>query len=294
MRRVTHMTWNIRGKRVLLTGGNSGIGFATCLELCRRGATVMLTVRDRAKGEQAVAEIRQAVPQADISWKLLDLAEVHSIEALAKDLLEEGQPLHVLIHNAGVILSERRQNSIGIEMTFMVNHLGPFLLQQRLEPLLKASAPARVVVVASSAHNRAVRGLNFDDLQYERSYSAGKVYGASKLANILFTKELASRLEGTDVSANCLHPGVVRTQFTRDGDAGGLWGLMFGALRFLLLSPEKGARTSVHLATADPLPEPTGGYYSSCRPAKPNAAARDKDAARQLWVESERLIQSIH
>ena len=130
------MTWDIRGKRVLLTGGNSGIGLATCLDLCGRGARVILTVRDRAKGEAAVRTIREAVPEADVSWGLLDLAEAYSIDAFANEMIEEGEPLHVLIHNAGVILSERRINSVGIEMTFMVNHLGPFLLQQRLEPLL--------------------------------------------------------------------------------------------------------------------------------------------------------------
>ncbi|MCL4129400.1 UNVERIFIED_CONTAM: hypothetical protein GTU68_012430 [Idotea baltica] len=288
------MTWDIRGKRVVLTGGNSGIGLTTCLDLCRRGALVTLTVRDRAKGEEAVRVIREAVPGADVSWALLDLAETHSIDAFADELLEAGHPLHVLIHNAGVILSERRMNSVGIEMTFMVNHLGPFLLQQRLEPLLRESAPARVIVVASAAHRRAARGLDFDDLQFERGYSAVKVYSAAKFANILFTKELARRLEGTGVTANCLHPGVVRTRFARDGDASGPWGFAFNYLGFLFLSPEKGARTTIHLATADPLPVPTGGYYSRSQPAKPCAAALDSEEARQLWLESERMLADLH
>lgn len=288
------MTWDIRGKRVLLTGGNSGIGLATCLDLCGRGARVILTVRDRAKGEAAVRTIREAVPEADVSWGLLDLAEAYSIDAFASEMIEEGEPLHVLIHNAGVILSERRMNSVGIEMTFMVNHLGPFLLQQRLEPLLQSSAPARVIVVASAAHRRASRGLNFDDLQFERDYSAVKVYSAAKLANILFTKELAKRLEGSGVTANCLHPGVVRTHLARDGDASGPWGFAFNYLGFLFLSPEKGARTTIHLATADPLEEASGGYYSRCRPAQPCKAARSVEGARRLWDESERMLKSLH
>ena len=172
------MTWDIRDKQVLLTGGNCGIGLATTVELCRRGARVTFTARDAAKGERALLQVREMVPEAEVRWRLLDLASTDSIERLAREVLDEEERLDVLIHNAGLILSERRTTPARVEMTFMVNHLGPFLLQHRLQPLLLASAPARVVVLASSAHVRASRGLNFDDLQFERDYSAGSAYGA--------------------------------------------------------------------------------------------------------------------
>ena len=284
------MTWDIQGKRVLITGGNCGIGRATAEELCRRGARVVLTARDAAKGAAAVASIEAAVPAADVAWRELDLANRESIEGFAAGVIDDFDRLDVLIHNAGVILSERREAEAGVEMTFMVNHLGPFLLQRRLEPLLRASAPARVILVASDAHRMARKGLDFDDLQFTRDYSGVAVYGASKLANVLCTRELARRLEGSGVSANCLHPGVVATEFTRDGDAGGLWGFIFQYLRFLLLTPEKGARTSVFLASDPALGGRSGGYFSKCRRREPSAVAQDDDAARRLWEESERLL----
>jgi len=282
--------WSIRGKRVLITGGNSGIGLATAAELCRRGARVVLTARDAGRGEGAVESILRAQPTADVGLRLLDLASRASIENFAAGVMGDFERLDVLIHNAGVILSERREAGNGVEMTFMVNHLGPFLLQHRLEPLLRRSAPARVICVASKAHLRCWRGLDFDDLQWTRGYAAVAVYGASKFANILFTRELARRLEESGVTANCLHPGVVATQFTRDGDAGGAWGFFFEHLRFLLRSPEKGARTSVFLACAPELAGRSGGYYADRRLVRPSRAARDGAAARRLWAESERLL----
>jgi NAD(P)-dependent dehydrogenase (short-subunit alcohol dehydrogenase family) len=284
------MTWDIKGKRVLITGSNSGIGLASAKELCRLGANVLLTSRDGARGERAVAEIERVVPGAIVTCRELDLSQRASIETFAAGVLQDYESLEVLIHNAGVILSKREEVAGGVERTFMVNHLGPFLLQQLLQPLLIASAPARVICVASNAHLRARRGLNFEDLQWRRGYSAVPVYGASKLSNILFSGELARRLEGTGVTSNCLHPGVVATQFTRDGDAGGLWGFLFTHLRFLLLTPEKGARTSVHLATAPELEGFSGGYYSRRRLVRPSSAARDESAAQQLWTASERLL----
>ena len=284
------MAWDIRGKRVLLTGGNSGIGLATAEELCRRGARVVLTARDAGRGARAVESIQRAVPSADVAMRLLDLSSRESIESCAAGVLDDFDSLDVLIHNAGVILSERRVAENGVEMTFMVNHLGPFLLQHLLQPLLVSSAPARVICVASNAHVRTLRGLNFDDLQWERGYSGVPVYGASKFANILFTRELARRLEGSGVTANCLHPGVVATEFTRDGDAGGFWGFLFHRLRFLLLTAEKGARTSVYLATEKGLSGCSGGYFARCRERQPSRAARDEAAARELWSVSEQLL----
>ncbi len=284
------MSWDIRGKQVVLTGGNTGIGKATAEELCRRGARVVLTARDAAKGDAAVASIRAAVPGAQIDWRPLDLAQRASIERCAATLLEELESIDVLVHNAGLILSDRREAESGIEATFMINHLGPFLLTRLLERRLIESAPARVVVVASAAHRRARGGLDFDDLQATRRYSGELVYSRSKLANILFANELARRLEGTGVTANSLHPGVVATDFTGDGDATGLWRLFFRVLRPFLKTPEQGARTSVHVACEPELAGTSGAYFSDAKRAMPAAFARDDDAARRLWSASEALL----
>ncbi|MFT7668995.1 MAG: retinol dehydrogenase-12 [Planctomycetota bacterium] len=281
--------WKIEEKRVVLTGGNCGIGLATAKELCRRGAEVHITARDEAKGRAAVAEIEEEVPGAKITCHLLDLAQRASIRNFAELIQEQLASIDVLIHNAGLILSQRQELEGGVEATFGINHLGPFLLTELLLPKLRQSAPARIVVVASFAHNRA-RGLDFDDLQSKRNYHGVAVYSASKLANILFTRELAGRLEGSGVTANCLHPGVVATRFAADGDADGLWGFVFKYLRFLLLTPERGARTSVFLASDQSLDGQNGGYYSGCRLAKPSRAASDDLAAKKLWAASRELL----
>jgi retinol dehydrogenase-14 len=285
------MTWTIRDKNVIVTGGNTGIGKATAEELCRRGARVLLTARDATKGEAAVSSIRERVPGATVRWGFLDLGRRDSVREFAAEVLGRDEPLDVLIHNAGLVLSERRELEAGIECTFGVNHLGPFLLTQLLEERLRASAPARVVVVSSRAHVRSLRGLDFDDLQSTRSYSAGVVYGASKLANILFTCELARRLEGSGVTANSLHPGVVATDFAGDGDTKGPWRILFRYFRFLLLSPEKGARTSVHLACDPGLEGLSGRYFANCKEQVPSKAARDVAAASRLWEVSEELLR---
>jgi len=282
--------WDVRDKTVIVTGGNTGIGKATAEELCRRGARVVISARDAAKGESAVASIRGRVSGADVEWRELDLARRASIRSFAAGVLEDFGALHVVVHNAGLVLSERREVEGGVEATFGINHLGPFLLHSLLEERLRESAPARVVVVSSRAHWRVPGGLDFDDLQSERSYGVGRAYGASKLANILFTRELARRLEGSGVTANCLHPGVVATDFGGDGDTSGLWRVFFRYFRWLLLTPERGARTSVHLAAAPELEGVSGAYFAGCREVRTSAAGRDPEAARRLWAVSEELL----
>lgn len=295
------LTWDIRGKTVLVTGGNSGIGRATALELARRGAEVVFTYRDEVRGRAAEEELRHALAaermdtdgEADrrgsVAGMLLDLADFRSILAFAQAFTERYPALHVLVHNAGVVLSERRETVDGFEATFGTNHMGAFILTRLLLEHLKRSAPARVVVVASGAHFKARHGLDFDDLQSKRRYDGVDVYGRSKLANILFTRALAKRLEGTGVTANCLHPGVVASNFTGDGDAGGMWGFVFRYLRPFLLTTERGARTSVHLAACPELDGVSGEYFVRCRPATPSAPARDDAAAEQLWQVSDAL-----
>ena len=299
---ATDAPWDIRGKTAVVTGGNTGIGRATALELARRGAEVVLTARDAAKGAATEAALTEELARArlddgarpgTVAWMPLDLGELASIAAFARELQARHAALHVLVHNAGVVLQDRRETVDGFEQTFGVNHLGPFMLTRLLRDRLVASAPARVVVVASAAHFQARKGLDLDDLQSREGYQGVQAYARSKLANVLFTRALAARLEGTGVTANCLHPGVVATEFTRDGDhEGGLWGLVFRWARPFLLSPERGARTSVHLCCAPELADTSGEYFVRCRPATPSGPARDPRAAEDLWAISEALCRA--
>jgi NAD(P)-dependent dehydrogenase (short-subunit alcohol dehydrogenase family) len=287
-------TWDIAGKTVLLTGGNAGIGKAAAIELVRRGAQVVITARDSAKGEAAEASIREEVPDGggSISWRLLDLASFASIRDFAAGFEKDVPALHVLVHNAGLMLSKRQETEDGIEATFGTNHIGPFLLNQLLEPLLRRSAPARVVVVASSAHQRVPGGLNFDDLQSEKHYAWFQAYSFSKLANMLFTRELSRRLRASGVTANCLHPGVVATSFGRGGDARGLWALAFRAYRPFMLTPEQGARTTVFVACDPGLQETSGQYFANCAQVRSSRASQDHEAAVRLWEVSETLTRT--
>ncbi len=255
---------------------------------------MVITARDAAKGEAAEVSIREQVANdtGSISWRLLDLASFASIRDFAVGFEKDVPALHVLIHNAGLMLSRRQETEDGIEATFGINHIGPFLLNQLLEPLLRRSVPARVVVVASRAHRRVPGGLNFDDLQSEKRYAGFQAYSFSKLANVLFTLELSRRLGGTGVTANCLHPGVVATSFGRDGDSRGLWGLALSAVRPLMSSPEQGARTTVSLACDPSLQETSGQYFADCTQVRLTPASRDRNAAARLWEVSEALTST--
>lgn len=284
--------WNVAGKTVLVTGGNSGIGRATTLELARRGAQVVFTARDGTKGAVALGELRSELgPEAkgSVDWMMLDLASFKSILSFVEAFKQTYPALHVLVHNAGLVLTERCETVDGFEATFGTNHMGPFTLNRLLLPVLKASAPARIVVVASDAHRMAKSGLDFDDLQAKREYKGVLAYGRSKLANILFTSSMSKRLVGTGVTINCLHPGVVATGFARDGDASGLWGFFFRWARPFLLTAEKGARTSVYLAASPDVSGVSGSYFARSNASVPSSAALDENAAEQLWEISEAL-----
>ncbi|PRP90915.1 2,3-dihydro-2,3-dihydroxybenzoate dehydrogenase [Enhygromyxa salina] len=279
------------GKTVLITGGNSGIGSFTAVGLARMGARVVFTSRNPRKGDVARAELREAAETKSIDYMALDLASFTSIAAFADQYLAKYDRLDVLILNAGVILDARTETKEGFETTFGVNHLGHFYLTQLLRERLEASAPARVVVVASDAYRGAREGLDFDDLMATRDYKPLRAYAHSKLANILFTNELARQLEGKGVTANSLHPGVVRTGLGRDGDVRSLLGrVALSVMRPFLISPERGARTSIYLASSPEVEGESGGYYVSCRPAKRIAPATDEGAARRLWQVSEELV----
>jgi retinol dehydrogenase-12 len=287
------MTWTIEGKRVLLTGGTTGIGRATVEALAARGAEVVFTARNPVQGDAVVEEVVAATGNEAVSHRRLDLDDLTRIREFGAAFRDEFDRLDVLINNAGVVLTERRHTADGHEFTFGVNHLGHFQLVNELLPLLQASAPARVVIVASDAH-RFAKGLDFDDLQSARGrFGAAKgmsVYARSKLANMLHTRELARRLDPAEVTVNCLHPGAVRTRLGRDGEGSRLSEAVWPVVSRFFLTPEKGAQTSVW-AVCDPgLARVSGEYFSKSAIAKPKKTALDDVAAARLWAASEALV----
>lgn len=283
------MSWSIDGKSVLVTGANSGIGLATAAELARRGATVTITARNDTKGRQAAEQIERTTG-ASVAVRLLDLSELDSIRSFVTGFEGDHTRLDVLINNAGVMAGSRRETPDGFEWTFGVNHLGPFLLTNLLTPLLADGAPSRIINVSSGAHRSARRGVDFDDIQMTGGYSSSRAYAVSKLANIAFTVELERRLGEIGISARALHPGVVGTSFGT-GAEGPRWMRMLMTVGGPLLStPERGARTSVMLATGDDASLAAGLYWSRGKPTRPLAIATDPVHAQRLWAESERLV----
>ena len=268
----------------MVTGANTGIGRAVAVELARRGAHVVLVCRSQERGRAAVAEARAAGGGETVAELLpIDLASLGAVRAGAADLLGRHDRLHVLVNNAGVFSMQRQTSSDGYELTFAVNQLAPFLLTRLLLPLLTACAPARIVNVASGAHYGA--RMHWDDPQLASYPGHGRVaYGQSKLANVLFTRELARRLEGTGVVANAVHPGVVSTDLVRGVPFPVRW-----AFRIFGLSPEQGAEGPVMLAAAPEMAGVSGRYFSRTREAQPSAAARDPEAATRLWSLCEQL-----
>jgi NAD(P)-dependent dehydrogenase (short-subunit alcohol dehydrogenase family) len=279
---------DLMGKTVVVTGGNSGIGLETAVALGLMGARVVITA---GRGAAAVEHIAERIGSAGtVELAVFDLADLSSVRAGAGEILQRCPRIDVLVNNAGLILSERTETVDGYEATFAINHLGPFLLTSLLLPRLVESAPARVVNVASTAHNQARHGMPFDDLQSTNGYAAMRVYGVSKLANILNTLELARRTAGQGVTANSLHPGTVRTGYGADGDVKGFLALGIKIAGPFFLSAQKGARTSVYLASSPDVAEVSGQYFVKCRPRAPRKWAQDPEAARRLWEISETLV----
>lgn len=280
------MAWDVRGKNILITGATSGIGLEAAVELARRGARVTMVGRDPQRTEAAVAEVRRRSGAAEAASLLCDFSSQDSIRRLAEAVLASHDRLHVLINNAGGVNKTRRLTVDGIETTFAVNHLGYFLLTRLLTDLLVRSAPARVVTVASEAHRNGT--LDFADLGSERGYTLLRAYARSKLANILFAADLARRLEGTGVTSNSLHPGVVATNIW-SGAPGWARPLLQVLFRPFMLTAEKGAATIVQLAASPELEGVTGRYFVRGRPVAPSPLAQDQALARRLWEVSTSL-----
>jgi NAD(P)-dependent dehydrogenase (short-subunit alcohol dehydrogenase family) len=282
---------DMQGKTVVVTGGNSGIGFETAAGLASMGARVLVTARNADKGRAAVAAIAERLHgESQVQLVVFDLADLASVRQGAAEILEQAPSIDVLVNNAGLVLTERAETVDGYEATFAINHLGPFLLTNLLLDRIKASSPARIVNVASTAHNTARKGMPFDDLQSTKRYRGMRVYGESKLANILFTLELARRLEGTGVTANSLHPGTVRTGYGADGDARGFLAFGIKIAQPFFLSPAKGARTSIYLASSPAVDGVTGKYFVKCKERRPRRWAEDPEAAQRLWQVSAELV----
>lgn len=280
------------GRVCLITGASNGIGKAAAMQLAKMGASLVLLCRDRDRGEAAMADISRQSGNGDIALLVADLSSRRQIRDAARGFLDQGRPLHVLLNNAGAINMERSLTGDGIETTFAVNHLGYFLLTGLLLERLSESGPARIVNVASEAHKFAYGDGRpaFDDLMGERHYNGWRAYGQSKLANILFTRELARRLEGSGVTANALHPGVVASQFGRNNKTG--WMPWLQALyRPFARGNDRGADTAVWLASAPEVEGVTGDYFKDRKRHTPAPPARNDEDAARLWRVSEDMVR---
>ncbi|HET6753232.1 MAG TPA: SDR family oxidoreductase [Jiangellaceae bacterium] len=274
------------GKTVLITGGTAGIGKATALGLATMGAHVAITGRDPARTEAAAGEIH-AAGGGQVDAFVADLSSQSEVRRLADEVLQRLSRIDVLVNNAGGYWNTRHVTVDGLEHTFAVNHLAPFLLTNLLLDRLKHSAPARVVTVSSHAH--ASGRIDFDDLQGERSYSGARAYNQSKLANVLFTYELARKLQATPVTANTLHPGVVNTSFGTE-DPAGVQRLLVPFMRPFMKTPAEGAATPIHLASAPDLERVTGRYFADSKPKKSSQRSYDEATAARLWQVSADLV----
>jgi NAD(P)-dependent dehydrogenase (short-subunit alcohol dehydrogenase family) len=274
------------GKIALITGATNGIGRITALALAQRGATVVIVARDTNRAKQTAEEVRSKAPGSIVHTLIADLSSQRQVRRLAAEYQAQFSHLDVLINNAGAVFAKRKESIDGIEMTLAVNHLAPFLLTNLLLDSLKASNQARIITVASAAH-MGMR-IPFDDLNHERGrYQSFVVYGQTKLMNIMFTYELARRLEGLSVTANALHPGFVATNFGKSN--GGWWETAFTLAQPFAISPTKGAQTSIYLASSSQVETVTGKYFTNCKAVKSSPASYDREAQERLWTVSEEL-----
>jgi NAD(P)-dependent dehydrogenase (short-subunit alcohol dehydrogenase family) len=280
------MAGELAGKVAIVTGSNTGIGKETARGLLAKGATVVIAVRDKQKGEAAREDMAKSTGNEKVSVMELDLGNTASIRAFAERFGKEHDRLDILVNNAGVWATKRGTTKDGFETTFGVNHLGTFLLTRELLPLLEKSAPSRIVILSSALHYRGK--MVWDDLQFERrSFSGTTAYNQSKLANVLFTKALARRLESKGVTVNAVHPGVVATELARDYPK-----IFVKIFHLFLLTPEEGAACSLHVATAPELAKVTGAYFEKSKQKEAAKAALDVEAQERLYELSEKMLTS--
>jgi retinol dehydrogenase 12 len=278
---------NLKGKEIVITGATDGIGKVTARELAKAGATVTIVARNPAKGERVVKELRALAGHDGVHFVQGDLLSLKGVRGAAETLKGRLKRIDVLINNAGAAFIKRGVTEDGFEQTFALNHLGYFLTTSLLLDLVKASTAGRIVNVASEAH----RGtqLRLDDLQNAKSYSGWRAYQQSKLANIYFTYELARRLSGTKVTANCLHPGFVASRFGDNNK--GIVGALFGLVKSIAaISEEEGAKTSIYLAGSPEVDDVSGKYFDRSKPARSSPVSYDEAVARALWQASEAMV----
>jgi NAD(P)-dependent dehydrogenase (short-subunit alcohol dehydrogenase family) len=284
---MTPLSQLLVGRTVVMTGATSGIGLAAAIELAARGARLALVARSPARAEHALEQIRARAPRADVEIVRADLSVMSEVARAAEEVARRCPQIDVLFNNAGVVKLRREVTADGYEATFATNHLAYFLFTSRLLDRLRATPGARIVSTASEAH-RFGGALDFGDLMHERRYRGMVVYGRSKLANILWTRELTHRLEGSGVTANCFHPGAVATRL---GQTDAAWTRLVGrVLGWFMRPPERGAATGVWLACSRDVAGVSGHYYADERERQPAAPARDDAAARRLWAVSEDLV----
>jgi NAD(P)-dependent dehydrogenase (short-subunit alcohol dehydrogenase family) len=275
----------MKGKTIVATGATSGLGEVTVLALAGLGARIVFVARDEARAQATMRKLEANAPGLGHRMHLADLSSMAETRKVGAAIAESEPRVDVLINNAGALFSHRRVTPEGLELTFALNHMAYFVLTEALRDKLIASAPARIVSTSSAAHQGV--NLDFSDLQSARRYNGLRVYGRSKLANILFTRELGRRLASAGVTANCLHPGVVATRF---GDSSGGWfGRLLPLLRPFFISPEKGADTIIYLGSSPEVANTAGAYFVKRQITEPSAAARDDAAAKRLWEASEAL-----
>ncbi|XP_024138416.1 retinol dehydrogenase 12 [Oryzias melastigma] len=278
------------GKTVLITGANTGIGKETAVDLAQRGARVIMACRDMDRANKAAEDVRKRSGNGNVVVKKLDLASLESVRQLSKEVLASEERLDILINNAGIMSCPQWKTEDGFEMQFGVNHLGHFLLTNSLLDLLKKSTPSRIVNVSSLAHEKGK--IYFDDINLEKDYHPWKSYRQSKLANVLFTRELAKRLQGTGVTTYSLHPGVIKTELGRHFmPTISLWKrVLFKPFSFFIKSASQGAQTTIYCAVEEKLQNESGLYYSDCAPKTAAPQALDDEAAKRLWDVSASMV----
>ncbi|XP_063967091.1 retinol dehydrogenase 11-like [Lytechinus pictus] len=281
-----HSNARLDGKTVIITGCNTGIGRESAKDLAKRGARVIMACRNIEKAEEARLDVVRVSGSSNVVVKKLDLASMKSIRKFAEDIKKEEKQLNILLNNAGIMMCPRWETEDGFEMQLGTNHLGHFLLTLLLLDLIKSSAPSRIVNVSSAAHDRG--SMHFDDILLKKSYGPMKAYGQSKLANILFTRELARQLKGTGVTCYSLHPGVINTELVRHFPSYAAPLLFLGSA--FLKTPEQGAQTNIYCCVDEKAGQETGLYYKDCATATPTKAAQDNEAAKKLWDLSLKLV----